>query len=231
MRIFRILAALGAATALTIATAGVAQAVDERSGRVVATGTGDPVAGLEVTVYELDTSGGTAEPGAVAGSGLTGADGRFAFDIVAAPSVEEFFLHVDGGTDYRGGWFNGTGVLAETTAGAGTIGRSGDIGDISVVPLGVSGRTVDAETGRAVPFVLVIAYEEDYSTRVGWDVSDRDGNFSISGVDEEFALRFVGLLTLHESGWLGCAGDVVPTAAESCTTSRGDKGDISLDRL
>ncbi|HEX6197257.1 MAG TPA: hypothetical protein VFZ37_15190 [Jiangellaceae bacterium] len=231
MRISRILAALVATVALTAASTGTAVAADERSGRVLAADTGDPVAGLEVTVYELDTSSGTAEPGAVAGSGLTGGDGRFSFEITADPTVEEFFLFVDGGTDYQGGWYNGTGVLAATPADAGTIGRSGDIGDITVIPISVSGRTVDADTGRAVPFVLVIAYEEDYSTVVGWAVSDRAGNFRITGVDEEFALRFAGVLTRHESGWLGCGGDVVPTIGESCTTSPGDKGDIRLDRL
>lgn len=231
MRISRILAVFGAAAALTIASAGVAQAVDERSGRVLAADTGDPATGVEVTVYELDTSGGTAEPGAVAGSGLTAADGRFSFEVSADPDVEEFFLFVDGGSNYRGGWYNGTGILAETTADAGTIGRSGDIGDITVVPVSVSGRTVDARTGRAVPFVLAIAYEEDYSTVVGWTVSDRNGHFRIGGVDEEFALRFVGVLTRHETGWLACGGDVVPMVGESCTTSPGDKGDIRLDRL
>lgn len=230
MRISRILAALVATAALTIATAGVAQAVDERSGRVVAADTGDPVAGITVTMYELDTSGTIAAPGAVAGSGVTGADGRFAFEITSAPTVEEFFLHVDGGSAYQGGWLSGVGLVA-SSADAGTIGRAGDLGDIAVVPATVSGRTVDAGTGRAVPFVLVIAYEEDYSTRVGWAVTGVDGRFSIAGVDEEFALRFVGLVTWHESGWLGCGGDVVPTPGESCTTSPGDKGDIALDRL
>jgi len=231
LKLSRALTTITAAAALTISTIGAAQAVEERSGRVIEAGSGDPVPGLEVTVYELDTSGGTAEPGAVAGSGVTGDDGRFAFEIVADPGVEEFFLHVDGGSAYQGGWFNGTGVLAASTADAGTIGRSGDIGDIAVFQTSVSGRTVDAPTGRALPFVLVIAYQEDYSTRIDWTLSDRNGNFSISGVDEEFALRFIGLLTLHESGWLACAGDVVPTPGESCTTSPGDKGDIPLDRL
>ena len=219
-----------AATALTVSAVSAAQAADVRSGRVIEAGSGGPVSGLEVTVYELDTSGGTSEPGAVAGSGTTGADGRFAFEIVADPGVEEFFLHVDGGTGYQGGWYGSGGTLVATTAEAGTIGRSGDIGDITVVATNVSGRTVDAATGRAVPFVLVIAYQEDYSTRIGAALTNFRGEFTISGVDEEFALRFIGLLTRHESGWLACAGDVVPTPGESCTTSPGDKGDIPLDR-
>lgn len=233
MRILRTLAAFGAAVALTVTSAAVAVAVDERSGRVVAADTGDPVAGATVTLYELDTSGGTAAPGAVAGSGITGADGRFSFENTSDPAVEEFFLHVDGGSGYQGGWLSGIGLVASPDD-AGTIGRSGDLGDIEVVAIAssdVSGWTVDADSGRALPFVLVIAYEEDYSTRIGFAMSGRDGNFRIDGVDEEFALRFVGLLSWHESGWLGCGGDVVPTPGESCTTSPGDKGDVRLDRL
>lgn len=40
------------------------------------------------------------------------------------------------------------------------------------------GRTVDAVRGRPVPFVLVVAYEEDYTTVIGVAISNRRGPVS-----------------------------------------------------
>lgn len=92
------------------------------------------------------------------------------------------------------------------------------------------GRTVDAATGRGVPFVLVVVYEEDYSTLVGATVSGPRGWFRIRVPDEEFALRYIGRLTRHETGWQACDRSVVPTTGEACTQAPGAQGRILLDR-
>ena len=97
----------------------------------------------------------------------------------------------------------------------------------------VSGRTVDADSGRPLPLVVVLAYEEDYSTLLGVGVSRLGGRFVVRGIpadQDEVALRFVGALTRHETGWYGFGGEVVPTVGESGTVGPGDVGDVRLDR-
>ncbi len=94
----------------------------------------------------------------------------------------------------------------------------------------VTGTVVDSTSGKPVRFVLVLAYQEDYSTLIGVTLTSRDGSFGLEVPDEEFALRFVSLPRRYESGWLACDKTVVPTTDESCTTGPGDLGTVLLDR-
>ncbi len=94
----------------------------------------------------------------------------------------------------------------------------------------VSGQLVDSTSGRPARFVLVIAYQEDYSTVIGATLTSRDGSFALEVPDEELALRFVPIFRRYERGWLACDKTVVPTTGESCTTGPGDLGPIQLDR-
>lgn len=230
MRCVRLLLALVAGVTV-IFGGSVAQAADPLTGRVVDSSSGAPVAGVTVTVYELDTSGGVAAPGDAAGSATTGADGRFAVDVTGAPGVEEFFIHV-GGDGHQDGWLNGYGYLADDPGAAATFGASGDLGDIQIFSSTVQGQTVSAADGGPVPLVIVLVYAEDYATILGWDVTDLQGRFVINGIDrEEISIRFIATFSGRESGWLACDGSVVATEAQSCTTSPGDQGDVPLDRL
>lgn len=94
-----------------------------------------------------------------------------------------------------------------------------------------SGRTVDAATGHGVPFVLVIAYEEDHATPVAMTLTDLRGHYTLRGrFDEEIALRYVGRIPGYESGWQACDKQVVPSTGLSCTTSPRPQGQVMLDR-
>ena len=103
-------------------------------------------------------------------------------------------------------------------------------------PYTVSGTVVDADTDRAVKWAIVLVI--DYDTgEVDAAITDRNGDFTVTGIDgEEFSIVVIGS-SRYESGYVTCpdpvTGDfgVVPTFGEACTLGPSAlTGDILLER-
>lgn len=94
----------------------------------------------------------------------------------------------------------------------------------------ITGRVVDADTGRPVAFAVVRAFHADFRTPQAATVSWFYGWFKLNGLYEESAIHVSGALSDHETGWLSCSRQVVATPGEACTFGPGDVGSIRLDR-
>ena len=165
---------------------------------------------------------GDGSPGAIVATGTTAADGRFAL-TAGKTTTGRVWVQVLGSPRWQGGWVGGTTRYVQLQAAwARTYPVGSALGEILMLPAFMVGKVVNPATGIRVRGATVRIFGVDTDVppqRV--DTTDNTGTFAVTGlVDEEFHLRVLGPAG-YESGWVGCAYNVVASAGLACTHAAG----------
>jgi hypothetical protein len=97
-----------------------------------------------------------------------------------------------------------------------------------------SGRLIDPATGHPVKGATVKVFRINTDHLLGQDKSGAAGRFQIGGLpaaDEELDVRVNGSAVRYESGWVGCAHNVVPSFGAACTYGQGHQTPFKLQHL
>jgi hypothetical protein len=97
-----------------------------------------------------------------------------------------------------------------------------------------SGRLVDPATGNPVRGATVKVFEINTDHLLGRDVSGARGYFRIDGLsaaDEELDVRVNGAAVDHETGWVGCHHNVVPSWGAACSFPQGHQTPFRVEHL
>jgi hypothetical protein len=97
-----------------------------------------------------------------------------------------------------------------------------------------AGRLVNPATGNPVKGATVKVFRINTDTLLGSDKSGPAGRFRIDGLsadDEELDVRVNGSAVHYETGWVGCAHNVVPSWADACSFGQGRQTPFKLQHL
>jgi hypothetical protein len=97
-----------------------------------------------------------------------------------------------------------------------------------------SGKLINPATGNPVKGATVKVFRINTDTLLGADKSASDGRFRINGLsvdDEELDVRVNGRAVSYESGWVGCAHNVVPSWAAACSFGQGRQTPFKVQHL
>ena len=97
-----------------------------------------------------------------------------------------------------------------------------------------SGRLIDPATGNPVKGATVKVFRINTDHLLGQAKSGSAGRFHIDGLpaaDEELDVRVNGSAVHYESGWVGCAHNVVPSFGAACTFGQGHQTPFRLQHL
>ncbi|MCW2787284.1 MAG: hypothetical protein JWP74_3801 [Marmoricola sp.] len=102
------------------------------------------------------------------------------------------------------------------------------------MPSYFSGKLINPANGHPVKGATVRVFRINTDILLGSDVSDKYGKFRInrlSAADEELDVRVNGRAVHYETGWVGCAHNVVPSFGAACTFSHGHQTPFKLQHL
>jgi hypothetical protein len=97
-----------------------------------------------------------------------------------------------------------------------------------------SGRLVDPATGKPVKGATVKVFRINTDDLLGQATSGPAGRFRITGLsdsDEELDVRVNGSAVHYETGWVGCAHNVVASWAAACSFGQGHQTPFRLQHL
>jgi hypothetical protein len=97
-----------------------------------------------------------------------------------------------------------------------------------------SGKLINPATGNAVKGATVKVFRINTDTLLGQAKSGSAGRFRIDGLDaadEELDVRVNGRAVHYETGWVGCAHNVVPSFGAACTFPQGRQTPFKLQHL
>jgi hypothetical protein len=97
-----------------------------------------------------------------------------------------------------------------------------------------SGKLVNPATGNPVKGATVKVYRINTDVLLGSDKSGLDGRFRIDGLsadDEELDVRVNGRAVSYESGWVGCAHNVVQSWPAACSFGHGRQTPFKVQHL
>jgi hypothetical protein len=214
-------------SALVVVPGPGASAAEPISGRLVDQQTGAPVVGATVVLRRLGSDGGL---GARVDVATTSSEGRFSLDA-GDDDAEEFYVVVQTG-DYQGGVLGGDPAAIQPDVDfASTFGPGSRLGTIDALPAFITGRIVDARTGRGVRDVRVLARASEDDAVLVADRTGRKGGFELAPIlcEGDCNLQVRGGAA-YETGYRACNGRVVRTSGAACATPIGRIGKVFLDR-
>jgi hypothetical protein len=97
-----------------------------------------------------------------------------------------------------------------------------------------SGRLINPATGNPVKGATVKVFEINTDNLLGQARSGSEGRFRIDGLsaaDEELDVRVNGSAVHYETGWVGCAHNVVPSWGAACSFGQGHQTPFKLQHL
>ncbi len=97
-----------------------------------------------------------------------------------------------------------------------------------------AGKLINPATGKPVKGAMVRVFRINTDTELGHDKSGPAGRFRIDGLDaadEELDVRVNGSAVHYETGWVGCAHNVVPSFGAACTFPQGRQTPFKLQHL
>jgi hypothetical protein len=97
-----------------------------------------------------------------------------------------------------------------------------------------AGRLINPATGNPVKGATVKVFRINTDTLLGSDKSGPAGRFRIDGLsadDEELDVRVNGSAVHYETGWVGCAHNVVPSWGAACSYGQGRQTPFKLQHL
>lgn len=97
-----------------------------------------------------------------------------------------------------------------------------------------AGRLIDPATGDPVGGVTVKVFRINTDTLLGRTRSGPAGRFRIDGLpdsEEELDVRVNGSAVDYETGWVGCAHNVVPSWAAACSFGQGRQTPFKIQHL
>jgi hypothetical protein len=97
-----------------------------------------------------------------------------------------------------------------------------------------AGRLINPATGNPVGGATVKVFEINTDNLLGQDKSGPAGYFRIDGLsaaDEELDVRVNGSAVRYETGWVGCAHNVVPSWGAACSFPQGRQTPFKVQHL
>jgi hypothetical protein len=97
-----------------------------------------------------------------------------------------------------------------------------------------AGKLVNPATGNPVKGATVRVFRINTDDLLGQDTSGSAGRFRIDGLtdaDEELDVRVNGRAVHYETGWVGCAHNVVQSWAAACSFGQGRQTPFHLQHL
>jgi hypothetical protein len=97
-----------------------------------------------------------------------------------------------------------------------------------------AGRLINPATGNPVQGATVKVFRINTDHLLGQAKSGPEGYFRIDGllaVDEELDVRVNGSAVRYETGWVGCAHNVVQSWAAACSFGQGRQTPFKLQHL
>jgi hypothetical protein len=97
-----------------------------------------------------------------------------------------------------------------------------------------AGKLVNPATGNPVKGATVKVFSINTDDLLGQDTSGPHGRFRIEGIpaaEEELDVRVNGSAVHYESGWVGCAHNVVPSWAAACSFGQGRQTPFKVQHL
>ncbi len=185
-------------------------------------------AGLTVKLRKV-TAGNTV--GAVVDTDRTNRKGKF---VLHAGASGQYVVQVKGAEGFLGGYVGGSPrTAASTKATAQRVGSTAALGKIWADPSFIQAKAVDTQTLAPINKVQVTVYANDLTTVLGTDVTGAGGRFKVTGLRcrQLCALYVSGVDTIHETGYVACDKNVVPTWGEACSSALGRIGRVYLEPI
>ncbi|MFL6088824.1 MAG: carboxypeptidase regulatory-like domain-containing protein [Aeromicrobium sp.] len=206
----------------------VLEAAGSISGTVTKTAGGAPLPGIVVEAY---TAAGELAAGELENSELTGPDGTYVIDSLAAGSYRLRFRDPDG--TYATEFFTNKASLATADpiavgVGAKLTGKNADLGPST--PGHITGRVTKQDGTTALPNVRVSAYGSDWNVDAT-AVTDGSGNYNLSGLNgDDYLVKFLDLNGAYNTEWFDDAGnedDATPVSLANGATVSGTNAKLA----